>query len=73
MFYVIICPRCKTPRIIKDNVKTVTCFNCGKHLTPKHLNKYYQTENLEEAQRVLGILNARRDGREDEFTSIFKR
>ncbi len=72
MFYVIVCPNCKTPRVIEDNVKNVTCFKCGSRLSTKKLKKYCRTNDIREAQMVLGFLNARRDGKEDEFISIFK-
>ncbi|HEC86375.1 MAG: hypothetical protein DRN12_02780 [Thermoplasmata archaeon] len=72
MFYVVVCPNCKTPRVIEDNVKNVTCFKCGKRLSTKHLRIFFKTDDLREARMALGLLNAKINGKEDEFTCIFK-
>ncbi len=71
-FSVIVCPRCRTAKIISSDVKTTTCFVCGKRLRVDKLRRFYEGDKLEEAQRILGLLNARRDGREEDFASLYK-
>jgi len=68
-FSVVVCPKCRSAKVVESGVKTTTCFICGRRLIVGKLKKFYEGDNLSEAQVVVGLLNAKRDGREEEFIS----
>ena len=57
---VIICPHCKTGKIIELKHKSTTCIRCGKRLLIKKIKVLYQTDSLEGARQSLGQMNAKK-------------
>lgn len=71
-YAIIICPNCKHVKGVELHKKTTTCSRCGKK---HHLNKLvlqYKTDSLQQLQQVIGLLNADKDGRSEEFKQILK-
>jgi len=69
---IIICPRCKKVKGIDLNYKTTRCPSCGKILNINKLKIFYKTDSPVKLQRAIGILNAKMDGKLDEFQKMLK-
>jgi transposase-like protein len=66
-YAVIVCPRCNTAKIVDTSKRTTTCFTCKKHITLEKQTFLYETNTLEKAQQALGLVNAEKDGKKEEF------
>ena len=71
-FGVIVCPKCKKVKGIDLSNKTTKCYGCGKVLTIQKLNVLYTTTSQEELKRAIGLVNARLDGKYNEFKDLFQ-
>lgn len=71
-FAVVICKHCKKPKITETNQKTTRCPHCGKTIDLSKTIFMKETNNLSEAQQVLGQINAKNDDRLDEFKTFLK-
>jgi hypothetical protein len=69
---IIVCPRCKKVKGIDLKHKTTKCPNCGKILTIDKLKIYYKTDSHIKLQKAVGILNAKLDGKLEEFQKTLK-
>jgi len=69
-YAVIVCSRCNTAKIIETSKKTTTCFTCNKHLQIDKLTFFYTSNDLVKAQQALGLVNAEKDGRGEEFKTF---
>ena len=68
-YAVITCSKCKRSRIIETIHKKTKCPHCGKIFEISKLKKLFETNSQEEARNVIGLINAKKDGMEDEFTA----
>jgi PHP family Zn ribbon phosphoesterase len=71
-YAVLICTKCKNPKITATTQKTTKCPRCGKTI---HLNKIsfiYETNSISEARQVIGQINAEQDNHLDEFKDFLK-
>lgn len=64
---IICCPACKSVKIIELRHKTTHCHKCGKTLTIKKIKLLHKTDSLQEAQYVIGLINAEMTGKKDSF------
>ncbi len=71
-FGVIVCPKCKKVKGVDLSSKTTKCHGCGKFLTIDKLKIFYKTESQEKLQQAIGLLNAKFDGKLDEFEEILR-
>ena len=69
MFQLVACPRCRRARIVEPGRKTASCGSCGRALVLADLRAQWSGESLDEARRMLGLVNARLDHRESEFAA----
>ena len=69
---VIVCPKCKKVKGVDLSSKTTKCPRCGKVLTIDKLKIFYKTDSQEKLQQAIGLLNAKFDGRLDEFEEILQ-
>jgi len=72
-YAVIMCKFCKQPKITETKQKTTSCPRCNKTL---HLSKtpfIFESNNISEAQQVVGQINAKKDDRLDEFKTFLKK
>jgi len=55
MWYVIECPYCGLPQIVRADQKYRTCFKCRKRILidPKKVNIIYRSNNVKEITYVL--------------------
>ena len=71
-FGVIVCPKCKKVKGVDLSCKTTKCPRCGKILTIDKLKIFYKTNSQQELQQVIGLMNAKFDGRLGEFEKILQ-
>ena len=71
-YAVIICNKCKQPKITETKLKTTKCTRCGKTITLSKTPFVYETNTLSEAQQVIGQINASKDDHLDEFKTFLK-
>ena len=71
-YAVIICTKCKRPKIIETGKKTTLCQQCGKKIDLSKISFIFQTNNLSEAQQVIGQINAEKNGHLKEFKTFLK-
>lgn len=69
MYLVIACPRCRRARVVEQGQKTASCASCDRTLALADLRAAYLGPHLEEAQQVAGLVNARLQGREEEYVA----
>ena len=69
---VIVCPKCKKVKGVDLSCKTTKCLQCGKVLTIDKLKIFYKTDSQQELQQVIGLMNAKFDGRLGEFEKILQ-
>jgi len=63
-YAIIVCSRCRTPKVALLTNKTTKCHQCGKRLTLKKMKIHYRTDSKEEASWAIGRLNAQMSGGE---------
>ena len=71
-YAVIICKYCKQPKITETKQKTTTCPRCGKTLQLSKISFIYESNNISEAQQIIGQINASKDDQLDEFKTFLK-
>lgn len=71
-YSIIVCHHCQTAKIIENPCKTTRCIRCGQRLVINQVKKFFETNKLQEAQNVIGFLNAKKDGKEEEFKLFLK-
>jgi len=64
---IIRCPNCKAVKIIDFSYKTITCHRCGKRMQIENIKVLHRTPSFDEAQQVIGIINAEQAGQKAEF------
>ena len=67
---VIVCPKCKKVKGVDLSYETTKCHLCGKILIIDKLNIFYKTDSQEKLQKAIGLINARMDGKYDEFKKM---
>lgn len=72
MYGIVKCPRCGNKFIVEDYPETTKCGRCRKAIKYKKVVKKYKTEDIEEARKALGILNAAEADRKEEFVDKIK-
>jgi len=71
-YAVIVCDKCKQPKITETKQKTTQCPRCGKTLQLSKTPFVYETNSISEAQQVIGQINAIKDDHLDEFKTFLK-
>jgi len=71
-FGVIVCPKCKKVKGVDLTCKTTKCLQCGKVLTIDKLKIFYKTDSQKKLQQAIGLMNAKFDGRLNEFEEILQ-
>jgi ribosomal protein L37AE/L43A len=69
-YAVIICPNCKKAKIIEKEKKTTTCTKCNKKHLIKNLKVYYESNSQYHARKIIGILHAQQDNKQDEVINF---
>ena len=69
-FGIIVCPNCKKAKGADLLSKTTKCIGCGKTLQLDTLKILYKTDSRQELQKVIGLINAERDGKLKDFRKI---
>ncbi len=72
-YAVILCKFCKQPKITETKQKTTTCPRCNKTLNLAKTSFIFETNNISEAQQVIGQINAKKDDQLDEFKTFLKK
>ena len=67
---VIACPKCKKIKGVDLSYKTTKCVKCGKKLTINKLKIFYKTNSQNKLTHAIGLLNAKLDGRFDDFEKV---
>ncbi|MEM2509459.1 MAG: hypothetical protein QXY40_01285 [Candidatus Methanomethylicia archaeon] len=49
----LLCPFCKSPRIVRANQKTALCYTCNKRFSILKCRKLYSSDNLKVAMEIL--------------------
>jgi endogenous inhibitor of DNA gyrase (YacG/DUF329 family) len=65
-YAVIVCPTCHKAKIIEQDKKTTTCPFCNTRHYIKKIMIQYQTNNQEKARKIIGLIHAKQDGRQEE-------
>jgi len=69
-FAVIICPKCKRAKIIEQDKQTTTCPYCNTTHKLKNIRMYYQTNDQEKARKIVGLIHAKQDNKQDEVAEL---
>jgi len=69
-FAIIACPTCKAKKIVDTSSKTTHCNRCNKSLNLQKLKTLFESNSQEKARFVIGILNAEKDGKDEEFIKM---
>ena len=72
IYGVIVCPKCKKVKGVDLSKKTTKCPRCRKILTIDKLKIFYKTTHREKLQNAIGLMNAKFDGRLNEFKEILQ-
>lgn len=72
-FGVIVCPKCKRAKGVDLSYKTTRCIRCGKVLKLENLKIFYETNSQGELQNAIGHMNAKLDGKLEEFRNVIKK
>ncbi len=72
IYGVIVCPKCKQVKGVDLASKTTKCPRCGKVLKIDKLKIFYKTTSHEKLQNAIGLMNAKFDGRLNEFKEILQ-
>jgi hypothetical protein len=67
VYAVLACPRCRRSRVVDSARKSFGCGVCGKSWKVAEQRVWFSTGDFEEAQRMVGLVNARLANREAEF------
>jgi PHP family Zn ribbon phosphoesterase len=71
-YAVIVCNKCKQPKIVETKQKTTKCMRCGKTIQLSKTVFVFETNNISEARQVIGQINAEQDNHLDEFKDFLK-
>jgi len=72
IYGVIVCPKCKKVKGVDLSKKTTKCPRCRKILTIDKLKIFYKTTHRDKLQNAIGLMNAKFDGRLNEFKEILQ-
>jgi transposase-like protein len=53
LYIVLLCPFCRSPRIVRANQKTALCYTCNKRFKTIKCKKLYSSDNLKVAMELL--------------------
>ncbi len=70
MYGVVLCPKCRRPRGVNLDSKTVTC-HCGNRIPIGRVKVIFETENPRELPEALGRIRAELSGQLQEFEETF--
>jgi len=69
---VIVCSKCKKVKGVDLSHQTTKCHRCGKILKIDKIKIFYKTDSHEKMQQAIGIMNAKLDGKLDEFEELLQ-
>jgi len=72
-FGIVFCPRCKKAKVVDLSFKTTKCHRCGKVLKLEKLKILYETDSEHKVRQALGLVNAKMDGRFEEFKVLMSK
>jgi ribosomal protein L37AE/L43A len=58
---IIVCPKCKSPKVVNLLNKTTRCIRCGKILTLNKLQIIHKTGSEQELREYIFIINKKLD------------
>lgn len=64
---IVVCPRCKNAKAVELCYKTTRCTRCSKLLTLDKLKIFYGTDSEQELRKAIGIINAQKEGKLEDF------
>lgn len=67
MYAVVACSRCRRSLVVEEGRKQAACAHCSRTLDLANVRAFHRGEDLEEARQMVGLVNARLAGREDEY------
>lgn len=70
---VVVCPKCRQVKGIELRHKSTKCIRCNKNIVIDKVKIVFETNNEEELRNAIGLLNAKLDGKAEEFKKIFKK
>ena len=71
-FGIIACPNCKKVKGVNLSCKTTRCARCGKILLLKKIKLLYETDSEQKLRQAIGVINAKIDGKLDDYYTINK-
>jgi len=71
-FGIVGCPKCRKTKVVDLSCKTTRCPRCGTVLTLEKLKILYKTDSEQKARQALGLVNAKMDGKLEEFKEVMK-
>ena len=66
---IVVCPKCKNPKVVLLSSKSSKCIRCGKILYIDRLKIFYKTNSRAKVRTAVGLINAKKDNN----LTIFKR
>jgi ribosomal protein L37AE/L43A len=67
---VVVCPKCKNPKVVLLSFKTSKCTRCNKILDIEKLKIIHKTNSESEVRAVIGLINADNAGKYDDFKKM---
>jgi transposase-like protein len=72
-FGIVVCPRCKNAKAVDLSCKTTKCYGCGKTLNLEKLRILYKSDSNQKIRQALGLVNAKMDGKFEEFKELIRK
>ena len=69
---VIVCPQCKHAKGFNLSSKTTRCGSCGKTIRLDKCKIFYETDSQEQLRNAIGMVNAKLDGKPNEFKKLLQ-
>jgi uncharacterized protein YbaR (Trm112 family) len=70
---IVVCPKCKNPKVVLLSFKSSKCMRCGKILYIDKLKIFYKTSSKSKVRTAVGLINAERNKACTNFNKIINK
>ncbi len=70
---VVVCLKCKNPKVVLLSSKSSKCMRCGKILYIDKLKIFFKTNSKSKVRTAVGLINAEKDSKVNLFKKIINK
>ena len=70
---VVVCPKCKNPKVVLLSSKSSKCMRCGKILYINKVKIFYKTNSESKVRNAVGLINVERNKPYTNFKKIINK